>query len=190
MYSRHHRKVRVLFALSDILLTALAFEAAYQTRLRLSLEHTFFLSVPIKALLLGYVVVLWVGLGYWFNLYDKLDSAHPRVILRDTFRQCAIGAVAVILLEFTLRLDLSRFFIVLFGFYAWIALCLFRLKAGSLVGLIRREFGALHYVVVVGVGDRARRLGDALEGSSLYGIRLTGFLDDGAHAGSPDAIQL
>ncbi len=119
MFSRHNRKVRVLFALSDILLTAIAFEAAYQTRFRLSmLEHDFYLDIPRKALLLGYSVVVWVALGYWFTLYDKLDSAHARVILRDTFRQCAIGFVAVIVFEFSLRLDLSRFFLSLFVVYA------------------------------------------------------------------------
>jgi hypothetical protein len=25
----------------------------------------------------------------WLEIYEKLDSAHPRIILRDTFRQCA-----------------------------------------------------------------------------------------------------
>lgn len=179
MFSRHHRKVRVLFALSDILLTALAFEAAYQTRGHLAVfEHAFSIDVPRKALLLGYSVVVWVALGYWFSIYEKLDSAHPRVILRDTFRQCAIGTIAVVLFEFVLRLDLSRSFLALFALYGWVILCLFRLKAGSLVGLIRREFGALHYVMVVGLGERAHKLGEALEASQQYGIRLVGFLAD------------
>ncbi len=189
MFSRHNRKVRVLFALSDVLLTAIAFEAAYQTRYRLSmLQHDFFLDIPRKALLLGYSVVIWVALGYWFTLYDKLDSAHPRIILRDTFRQCFIGFVAVIVFEFFLRLDLSRFFLGLFAFYAWILLCLFRMQAGSIVGLIRREFGSLHYVMVVGFGERARHLGEALEASRHYGIRLIGFLAD--EPGAPDQIKL
>ena len=46
MFSRQHRKARVLFGLSDILLTALAFEAAYQTRILLHLDRVFFLDVP------------------------------------------------------------------------------------------------------------------------------------------------
>jgi len=178
VFSRHHRKVRVLFALSDILLTTLAFEAAYQSRLRLDLTNTFFINVPEKALLLGYSVVIWVALGYWFNVYDRLDSAHPRVILRDTFRQCALGCIAVILFEFVLRLDLSRLFLSLFAIYGWMLLCLFRLKAGSVVGVIRREFGALRYVLVVGTGESAQKLGESLEASQHYGIRLVGFLAD------------
>jgi exopolysaccharide biosynthesis polyprenyl glycosylphosphotransferase len=58
-----------------------------------------------------------------------------------------------------------------------------------LVGVIRREFGALHYVMVVGIGERARRLGEALERSAAFGIRLRGFLAaDPAKAGTE--IQL
>jgi exopolysaccharide biosynthesis polyprenyl glycosylphosphotransferase len=178
VFSRHHRKVQVLFAFSDILLTALAFEAAYQTRAHLQFEKIFFLTVPVKALLLGYSILVWVALGYWFTIYEKLDSAHPRIILRDTFRQCTLGTVAVVLFEYALRLDLSRFFLALFACYGWAALCLFRLKAGSLVGLIRREFGALHYIWVVGLGESALRLGAALESSRQYGVRLQGFLSE------------
>ena len=44
MFGRH-RKARVLFGLSDVLLAALAFEAAYQTRVLLHLERAFYLNV-------------------------------------------------------------------------------------------------------------------------------------------------
>lgn len=182
MYSRHHRKVKVLFALSDIVLAAVAFEAAYQTRMWLgsafSLEHVFYINVPVKALLLGWSVLVWVGFGHWFNLYERLDSAHPKTILRETFRQCATGVVAVVMFQYLLRLDLSRPFMGLFGVYAWILLCLFRLKAGWLVGAIRREFGAQHFVMVVGLGERALKLAGALEASRDYGVRLAGFFAD------------
>src|SRR5262249_57562483 len=119
---------------------------------------------------------LWVAIGLWLNVYDKLDSGDPRVVLRDSFRQAAYGAIGLVVLEFALRLDLSRPFLLLFAGYAWVVLFLFRLTAGRLVGVIRREFGALHFVMVVGTGERARRLGEALERSSRFGIRLTAFL--------------
>ena len=54
------RKARVLFGLSDIVLAALAFEAAYQTRAVLHLEHTFYLTVERKALVLGFALVAWI----------------------------------------------------------------------------------------------------------------------------------
>ena len=183
VFSRHHRKARLLFGLSDVLLTALAFEAAYQTRQFLPFQHLFYIEVPAKALLLGFSSIVWLTLGYWLDIYDRLDSAHPRVIVRDTFRQCVLGAVALVLFEFLLRLDLSRVFLLSFAVYSWILLCLFRWKAGRLVGIIRREFAAPHFVMVVGTGRRARRIGQLLEQSATYGIRLVGFLCDGEDPG-------
>ncbi|MCZ2080521.1 MAG: sugar transferase [Bryobacteraceae bacterium] len=189
MFAPHHRKVKILFGLSDVLLTALAFEAAYQTRVWMQLERVFFLTVPTKTLLLGFCALVWVLLGFWFEVYNKLDSAHPRTILRDTFRQCTTGFVAVVVFQFMLRLDLSRPFLGLFAVYSWILLCLFRLYAGQLVGAIRREFGAPHYVILVGLGPKARRLGEMLEQSAKYGIRIRGFLNDTAES-SPRYVRL
>jgi exopolysaccharide biosynthesis polyprenyl glycosylphosphotransferase len=178
VYSRHHRKVRVLFGLSDVLLTIVAFEAAYQTRLWLKLENVFFLTMPVKTLLIGFSAFVWPVLGAWLQVYDRLDSAHPRVILRDTFRQCAVGIIALVLFEYILRLDLSRPFMGLFALYSWIILCLVRLNVGKLVGLVRREFGALHHVLIVGDGDRARNLAATLEAATAYGVHLDGIVSE------------
>ncbi len=185
MFSRHYRKVKAIFGATDVLLTSIAFVAAYQTRVRLHLEKNFFIDFPVAALLLVLSAICWVAIGYWFDVYEKLDSAHPSVVLRDTFRQCALGGICLILTEFLLRLDLSRSFVVLVAVYAWILLCLFRINAARAIGRLRREFGAAHFVMVVGSGENALRLGSALEKSSDYGIRLMGFLDD-----EPGHVQL
>ena len=183
------RKARVLFGLSDIILAALAFQAAYLTRAVLHLEHTFYLTVERQALVLGFALVAWVTIGLWLGIYEKLDSGHPRVILRDTARQCASGALCLVLFEYVLRLDLSRFFLGLFSAYAWVLLLLFRLTAGRVVGVIRREFAAPHYVMVVGTGERAIRMAEALEQSAEYGVRLRGFLSEQSE-NSPAEIAL
>jgi exopolysaccharide biosynthesis polyprenyl glycosylphosphotransferase len=183
------RKARVLFGLSDIILAALAFQAAYQTRAVLHLEHTFYLTVERKALVLGFALFAWVTIGLWLGIYEKLDSSHPRVILRDTARQCASGALCLVLFEYLLRLDLSRFFLGLFSAYAWVLLLLFRLTAGRVVGVIRREFAAPHYVMVVGTGERAIRMAEALEQSAEYGVRLRGFLSEQSE-NAPSEIAL
>jgi exopolysaccharide biosynthesis polyprenyl glycosylphosphotransferase len=185
VFSRHYRKVKAIFGATDVLLTSIAFVAAYQTRVRLHFEKNFFIDFPVAALLLVLSALCWVAIGYWFDVYDKLDSAHPRVVLRDTFRQCVLGAICLVVSEFLLRLDLSRSFVALVGLYAWILLCLFRINAARVIGHLRREFGAAHFVMVVGSGEGARRLGAALEKSADYGIRLLGFLDD-----EPGRVQL
>src|ERR1035441_1341783 len=117
MFGRH-RKARVLFGLSDVLLAALAFEAAYQTRVLLHLERAFYLSVERKALVLAFALAAWVTIGLWLEVYEKLDIGNPRVILRDVARQCGYGALCLVVFEYVFRLDLSRFFLVLFSAYA------------------------------------------------------------------------
>ncbi|MBS1827597.1 MAG: sugar transferase [Acidobacteria bacterium] len=189
MYSRHHRKARILFGVSDVALTALAFEAAYLTRVYLPLEKNFELSVPLKALLLGFTTLIWVLLGYWLGVYERLDSSRLRTIVRDATRQCGIGGIAVILFEYTLRLDLSRGFLALFVAFSWVLLLLFRWRAGKVVGIIRKEFAAPHHVVVVGIGERALRLGRMLEDSGDYGIRLLGFLAEGGDVPSEVVLK-
>src|ERR1039458_6922014 len=111
MFSRQ-RKARVLFGLSDLILTTAAFEAAYQTRAWLPLQHQFFLTIQQKALVLGFSLVAWVAIGLWLEVYEKLDSGHPRIILRDSFRQCLYGAICVVVFEYVLRMELSRPFLI------------------------------------------------------------------------------
>jgi hypothetical protein len=108
VFSRHDRKVKAIFGATDVLLTSIAFVAAYQTRVRLHLGKVFFIDFPVAALLLVLSALCWIAIGYWFDVYEELDSAHPRVVLRDTFRQCALGGICLVLIQFVLRLDLGR----------------------------------------------------------------------------------
>jgi exopolysaccharide biosynthesis polyprenyl glycosylphosphotransferase len=188
MFSRQ-RKARVLFGVSDIILVTLAFETAYRTRAVLPLHFLFYLTLERKALLLGVTLLGWVLLGIWLEVYDRLDSAHPVVILRDTARQCVYGALGLVIFEYSMRFDLSRFFVLFFASLAWVLLVLFRLTAGRVVGVIRREFAAPHYVMVVGTNERARRMGRDLEASGNYGVKLRGFLSERAE-GFPAEITL
>jgi exopolysaccharide biosynthesis polyprenyl glycosylphosphotransferase len=177
MFSRQ-RKARVLFGLSDVILTTTAFELAYRTREFLHLQFVFFLNIDEKALVLGAGLFCWVTIGIWLEVYEKLDSAHPAIVLRDAARQCALGTVCLVLFEYLLRLELSRFFLLFFAGYSFGLLVLFRMTAGRVVGVIRREFAAPHYVMVVGTGERAIRMARALERSIQFGVRLRGFLSE------------
>src|ERR1700688_4651239 len=121
MFSRNYRKVKAIFGLIDSGLPSLAFLAAYQTRFRLNSQQpfhwVFYIDFRVAVLLLLVSLVSWLAIGYWFNIYEKLDSAHPPVVLRDTFRQCFLGAICLVVAEYLLRLDLSRVFVALFCIY-------------------------------------------------------------------------
>ena len=190
MFRGHRRNVRVLFAFADLVLIALAFRLAYWTREKLDLAHEFYILPPVVALLLGFSMLVWVALAYWWDIYDHIDAAHPRLILRDAFRQCLLGTACMVLFEYLGRLDLSRPFVAFFAFDTWVLICLFRLNAGRLVGVMRREFSAPHYVMVVGLGQAARRIGQQLEDAAAYGVRLTGFLSDDSAPPAPPEVQL
>ncbi len=183
MFRGHHRKVRILFGFADVLIVALAFQLAYWLRIRLTLEHEFFLTARTRIVLLAWAAFVWVVLGLWWEIYDRIDAADVRVILRDTLRQCLLGAASIIFLEYVLRLDLSRSFVGIFAVASWILLGLFRLNAGRALRAVLREFGTAHYVMVVGLGEPARKLGRQIEDASGYGVRLSGFLADDNSSG-------
>jgi len=190
VYPGHHRRIRLLFGAADLILIAVAFQLAYWTRAQLKLENDFFLDRGVAAALLVYSMISWTVAAAWWEIYDRIDGAHPRVILRDTFRQCLAGSVAVILFEFFGRLDLSRPFVAIFALFTWLLLCLFRLNAGRILGAVRREFAGPHFVMVVGLGPEALRLGRQLEdAASLHGVRLTGFFAD-EESGAPEEVEL
>jgi len=191
LFRANYIRVKVIFGLTDSLLIGIAFFIAYQLRYWFNSEKVFhflfYIDAPVFALLMLVSVLSFLALGYWFNVYEKLDSAHPSVVIRDTFRQCLLGAVSLVLAEYLLRLDLSRFFVASFATLSWVLLCLFRINAARLIGAIRKRFGTTHSVVIVGSNERARCLGEALEKSAKYGIHLTGFVsEDRGHLPLPD----
>lgn len=176
MYYRHHRKSRFLFAVSDTFILILAFAAAYQTRLVLPLARDFALGPPLIGLLLGIAFVAWIFVAYWHEIYDRIHAGHPKMILADTLKQCGLGMTSLVLVEYFLRLDLSRPFFLLFAGYSFVLLAAFRLNATSLVGAIRREFTQPYYILVAGTGERALKMAATIEASAAHGLRLEGFL--------------
>lgn len=178
MFSSQHRKARLLFELSDLLLTIAAFYAAYEVRSQITfLEHDFFILPAHIVLILGFVLVAAVCFGRWLGVYEKLDSGKPIAILRDSFSQAAYLALAIVVFQYLVRLDLSRPFIVFFAFFSWLFFSLFRLLSGPLIGWVRKKFGALRYILIVGTGPRALQLAETIEAANDRGLRIKGFVE-------------
>jgi exopolysaccharide biosynthesis polyprenyl glycosylphosphotransferase len=183
MFSRQHRRARILFGITDIVLITLAFEFAYWTRLWLPLENVFFIQPAARSLVLAGALTIWIVCGAGLRVYERLDSGDPRVILRDSFRQTLYTFIGFVLVEYLLRLDLSRLFLGVFAIYVWTLIFLFRLTAGRLMGVVAREFGQPRNILVVGTGERAGRIAKSLEHSTRYGVHLMGFLEMGSVSG-------
>ena len=183
--------MRILYGASDFILISLGFLLAYWVRTQIQLENSFFLAGRVRAALLVWSVFSWLAAASWWEIYDRIDGTHPRIILRDAFRQCLFGAVAVVLFQYLWRLELSRPFVILFLVTTWVLLSLFRLNASRIMGALRREFAGPHYVMVVGLGASAQRLGRQFEDAAeLHGVRLRGFFADDRNAVSPAKIEL
>ena len=177
MFDHHKQKALLLFAAADVILTVLAFEAAYQTRLLLPLPRVFFIPTPVKALLLGYTLLLWLALGRWIGAYGRLYGSDTRAALYDTLRQVGFGALGLAAFVFALNLEISRPFLGLFLLYNIILLVVYRAAAGRLRGWIRRQFGAEFYYVVVGEGPLAVEFARRLEEAKDFGVRLLAYVD-------------
>jgi hypothetical protein len=142
---------------------ALTLEDAYLSRIWLPFEEVFHLIPPVNALLLGFSDPAWILIGFWLNVYDRLDSGHPRRVARDSLRQTALGIVSPAAFQYLLRpeLPLSRWsFLALFSLYSWALLCAFWLAVRNTAGNDPPGvFSVPHNVLVEKAGASERRLG-------------------------------
>jgi len=179
MFSSQARKTRILFALADLALTAVAFQAAFATRLALhrNLPGSYVFDIPARSLVLVFCIVTWVAAGWWLDVNSRLGRRGWRIVLRDAFRQAMLGSLSLLIFEFLLRLDLSRFFIALFAVYSTLFLVAFRFAAMQFGESMRKS--GKGFVLVVGTGERALRLGRMLEQAADDGINIFGFISTG-----------
>ncbi len=181
MFAHHRKKIRLLFAVADALLTVLAFETAYFTRTRVSgLGTLFFLHPKAHVLLLCFCAVVWAALGSVQHAYECLDSGSPRRLLVRTLRQAATGTVLVILFQYLLRLDppLSRSFLSLFCLYDIALLALFRWISPALVGAFQRGFGSAYHIVLVGSPEKTAALAHKVCEGSPFRIHIAARLTE------------
>lgn len=169
----HHRRARVLFGLCDVIVAVLAFQISYEIRLARHWHFLFFLTAQQKALVLGVSLLCLVGLGLLLRVYESLDGRDLRQIFRDSLRQCGYSAVCVLIFQYSLRMDLSRFFLALYFSIAWLLILSCRLVAVRALPALR---GDLPAVMIVGSGSRAIRLAQTITAPSTTRVRVLGFI--------------
>lgn len=173
MFAHQRKRVELLFAVADGLLTGVAFAAAYYTRRGLALGRQFYElhDAPIEMLLVASIAI-WVTLGFWSRIYEHLSSASLARIASSTLRQCVLGTASVVLFEYAAHLDLSRPFLALLFGYTLMLLLAFRLNAVRMVRAFR-GFGPPYHVVVVGPTPESERYGRSLVEGSAFRVELT-----------------
>lgn len=185
MFSRQNRKARLYFALLDVLLVWLSLELAYEIRSRLTLERVFYLEPSTKYFLLFFALLAWILSALWQRIYDVTLTRPPLHTLFAAVRQGFWAGIAVVLVDFAARLDLSRPFLGLFFFFTFAFQCAARLLIRAVAPRIVRELAGKRHLLIVGTGEAARHLGGLVEESSGYGLSLLAFLDD-----APGTIEL
>ena len=189
MFDRHRKKAAVLFAVADVVLLVAAFEAAYQLRAFLPLPLEFYIVAPTKGLVLGFTLLVWLGSGWWFGVYQRLYANQPRAAIYDTVSQVAITTLSLVAFQFVFKLETSRVFIGLFALFAFVLLLFYRIAARPLRGWIRRQFSAEAFHVIVGSGENAIEVGRRLEAAREYGIRLVSFVDPNESLGETVRLE-
>lgn len=176
MFTRQQAKLRPFLLLADVLLVWAAFHIAYLTRQNLPLERLFFLSGPVHVLLLAAGTAAWVLSGLWARAYDQILATGARRIFARAFQQSAIAITAIVIVEYTQRLDLSRPFLALWALYTLLFLVLGRLFIRSAFRRLAGASADRRIVYIAGTGETALRLGRLVEQSGEFGLELAGFL--------------
>ena len=190
MFRSQRRRLKVLFGFADALLTAIAFGLAYRVREFLPFDHEFYLTRDVGPPLLAFCILTWVFVGYWLDAYGKLESVRAGAIVRDTFRQAGWGGLALVVLVFGVKLDISRFFLGLFIFTSWFCLTWFRIASRNWVSAVSRRLHVERNIFIVGVGPAAEALGRSLEEFHGHGVRVLGFIATPEEEPAPPVVRL
>ena len=114
MFAHQRKKIQLLYAIADGVLTIAAFEAAYAARVKLLLAQPFYLELHVHLLLLGFCVLVWIASGWVQRTYEYLDSANSPRVIAKALRQAGVSAGFIVLFQYLLRLELSRSFLSIF----------------------------------------------------------------------------
>jgi exopolysaccharide biosynthesis polyprenyl glycosylphosphotransferase len=178
MFTHQRKRMRLLFATADALLTIVSFEAAYVTRIHVHNPKLFSLPLQTNIVLALFCAAVWVLFGWQQRFSEYAVRASLPRLLRETLRQCLLGTVLLVVLQYLLNLgqELSRGFLVIFVLYNFILLLLFRSQASSLLGAFQREFGQAYHVVLVGAPDKVAHLKRQLCESSPFRLHVPAIL--------------
>jgi len=191
MFARRARLRSLIFALYDLVLTALAFPLAYLLRTYL-LPRLAARWVELPAMfpfgdywpLLVGMLLIWPVAGYLLRVYHGVEWRDLRQMLRDVTQVVSVGVVATLAGLYLFKLDyISRLFVLCIGMVAWVLLAVGRWLLLTVGAWLREKLERYHYSLIVGTGPEAGELAKLIEAGEPLGLRLVGFVHAGE--GSP-----
>jgi len=180
---------QIVLALSDILLTGVAFRLAYFVRFELSLP-IFQLDAPVSfpryqtfSLIL---VPIWIFIFAANGLYDRRNLLGGTTEYARVFRATVTGMFLVVLAGFLdPTLVFARGWLLLAWLFAFLFVAGGRFWLRRAVYLLRRRGYFLSPTIVVGVSDEGLSLAQQLLGWRTSGLDVLGFVDDDMKPGTP-----
>ena len=140
-------------------------------------------ATPFLDLLYRYAPALYFVLPVWYflfrinGMYDsrRLDTI-PRVAWIATL-SVGEGITLLILISYFLRItDISRLFVLLFGFINVVFLVLLRIVLKEFLHNLRSKGYNFRRILIVGTGKRARSVAKKLHAHREWGMVVYGFL--------------
>ncbi len=196
MLKEHARAIGTFHLLMDMILTVLAFEAAYFLRVEMAQTHLVryvslfkefyrpILPFDLYQLLLILILPLWAVLLYGFGSYRSQRLVSMKAQAWSLFQAIFSGGILLVILIFFTRIggieiaNVSRTLIITFVIINYVLLLTERLVARQLLSFWRRRGYNFRTVLVIGSGEQARKLAGLVEENTEWGLRMLGFATD------------
>jgi len=176
---------RRVYVFLDLFMTCLSLVAA-----TVIYNAVFLPAAPFLELLYRYTPSLYFVLPVWYILFRingmyesrRLDTV-PRVAWIATW-SVGEGITLLILICYFLRItDISRLFVLLFGFVNVVFLVLLRIVLKQFLHNLRSKGYNFRRILIVGSGKRARSVAEKLHAHREWGMVVYGFLSQ-----TPDEV--
>lgn len=183
MLKEHDTFFRQLMTLADLLIISAAFFLSYFIRhnfvfvnadevLRIYPIETYLGQIP---LLLGISGPMLYACG----AYDVIRGKSPLLLIQNLTKAMLCSVILFACSAYLLKLHfLSRSFIIMTFFTAWMLLSMERYLLHAFLQTIRKKGYNLRNVLVVGTGPRARTFIHVLEKHAELGLKIIGLVDD------------
>ncbi len=191
MFTRRRRVLGLGLALSDLAVTAIAFELAYILRQHLPELRLFFLERGVFVTALASVLAIWWLVGAGLGIYRRPELFDAPRVVRDTIRQALLATAVLTGWLYLLKLGhVSRLFILLFAFINTLLLLVCRLSTRSLRRLWRQDPSAVRYYVIVGTGPSALDIARLIEANQDLGNQILAFVRERpANGSTPESAE-
>jgi exopolysaccharide biosynthesis polyprenyl glycosylphosphotransferase len=193
LFERRSALLGFIARMHDLVVTVLAFLAAYWVRTRLmpDLLGPGIVRPEIYPLnhywyLLLWIAGVWLASGYLLGIYRDIEFRNRRELATDAAKLVALSVLLLNTILYLIRAeDVSRAFVLTIGAVDLIFLMVGRWTLVWGGSWWRDKVRTHHHCLIVGTGPAARELASLIEQSEPFGMRLIGFVALGADPQAP-----